>query len=366
MDFYSYDKIDKTKALYRIVIGERSNGKSYGFKKKCIDNFLQTGKQFGLIRRFEDDVKPALIQAYFGDMDDYLKQELKNAYPQYKAVYIEAKQGKFTIKGIDDDNIKYDIGIMGYYFSLNTSIRAKGSQFPDITIIGFEEFMTRERELTDEFSRFINLVSTIIRKRSDVVIYLLGNTVNRRSQLLASMNINVTQLKQGEITMFYTYHDNGDIANKIAVEYCRHYDTPKESEAYFRFNNPREAMIINGEWEVDDYPKFDKEELYSEKIMSGFVFEDSSVRLYGYVTDKGMLYISNARLSSRCNYITLTVGDSHFERRIFNWRCNVPRINNLIKKLLWLKTNGKIRYTDNIVGDDFRNFLLECNKIRTS
>lgn len=363
-DFYSFDELDKTNAKYRIVVGERSNGKTYGFKKKCIENWLHNGKQFGLIRRFEDDVRPSRIQTYFSDMDDYLNEEFSKAYPQYKMVFMKAQQGKFTLYGYDDDDIKYEIGIIGYYFSLNTSTRSKGSQFPNITLIGFDEFMTNERELDNEFSRFLNIVSTIVRRRTDVTIYMMGNTVNRRSQLLNGMNINVTKLKQGEISMFYTYHEDGSIANTIAVEYCRHYEISKESEAYYRFDNPKEAMIINGQWEVDDYPKFDIDEFYDKKILIGFIFEDSSVRLYGYVTNDNELLISDKRLYNICDYITLTTNRSFFNRKTFNWKCGIPKIENIENKIINFKLNGLIKYNNNLTGDDFEHFLNECNKIK--
>ena len=361
-DYYSYDKIDETGALYRIAIGERSNGKTYGFKKKCVDNWLQKNKQFALIRRTEEEVKPSLITTYFADMEDYLVEEFKNAYPQYETVVIKAGQGCFRLYGFDSDGIKYELGIMGYYFALSSTIKAKGSQYPNVTIIGFDEFMTNERELKDEFTKFINLISTIIRKRTDVTIYMMGNTVNRRSQLLQGMNINVTKLKQGEISMFYTYHNNGDIANKIAVEYCRHYESPKESEAYFRFDNPKEAMIINGAWEIDEYPLFENEELLSEKIIAGFIFEDSCMRLYAYLTDKKKLYITTERVIKRVNFITLTIGNTYCERRVFNWNCGIAQIEKIKKKIMFLFINGKIKYSSNLVGDDFRHYLLEVNK----
>lgn len=362
-DYYSFDELDKTGALYRIVFGERSNGKSYAFKKKCIENWLDNGKQFALIRRFEDDIKPSLITNYFSDMDEYLSKLFKQYYPQYTFVYLHAKQGKFILYGVDDDDLKYEIGIIGYYFALNTSTRAKGSQFPNVTLIGFDEFMTNERELPDEFSRFINLISTIIRKRTDTTIFMMGNTVNPHSQILHDMNIDIRKIPQGTIKMFYTYHDNGEIANKIAVEYCRHYEIPKESEAYFRFNNPKEAMIINGAWELDEYSLFNVDEIYDKKIIAGFVFEDSYRRMYGYLTDENELLISETRLISRCEYITFTTGESYFNRKVFNWYCGLPRVEKIIDKILTMKLNGKIRFSDNLVGCDFDHFISETKCI---
>ena len=37
--FYSTKQIDDTKAEYRLILGERSNGKSYALKVKALENY---------------------------------------------------------------------------------------------------------------------------------------------------------------------------------------------------------------------------------------------------------------------------------------------------------------------------------------
>ena len=43
--FYSYDRLDATGAYYRMVFGERSNGKTYGALMKVLTNYVDNGKQ---------------------------------------------------------------------------------------------------------------------------------------------------------------------------------------------------------------------------------------------------------------------------------------------------------------------------------
>ena len=54
-DYYSYEDIDATEAQYRMVIGERSNGKTYGALMKAIRNYIIDGNQSAYVRRYRED-----------------------------------------------------------------------------------------------------------------------------------------------------------------------------------------------------------------------------------------------------------------------------------------------------------------------
>ena len=43
--------------LFNVIVGNRGGGKSYGAKKRAIDNFIKKKEQFGYIRRYKDDLK---------------------------------------------------------------------------------------------------------------------------------------------------------------------------------------------------------------------------------------------------------------------------------------------------------------------
>ena len=53
--FYSLKSILEKKAQYNIIIGERSNGKTYAVLKYAIERYLQTGEQLAIVRRWRDD-----------------------------------------------------------------------------------------------------------------------------------------------------------------------------------------------------------------------------------------------------------------------------------------------------------------------
>ena len=55
--WYSLDNILKYDSQYYIIMGERSNGKTYAVCKYLIDQFFKHGKQFAYVKRYEEDIK---------------------------------------------------------------------------------------------------------------------------------------------------------------------------------------------------------------------------------------------------------------------------------------------------------------------
>ena len=52
--YYSLAKIKSKKALYNIIIGERSNGKTYAVQYESLNDYIKDGKQLALIRRNDE------------------------------------------------------------------------------------------------------------------------------------------------------------------------------------------------------------------------------------------------------------------------------------------------------------------------
>lgn len=54
--YYSVDRVVSYNALLNLIIGERGVGKTYGFKTYAVKRFLNKGKQFVYMRRYETDL----------------------------------------------------------------------------------------------------------------------------------------------------------------------------------------------------------------------------------------------------------------------------------------------------------------------
>lgn len=68
--YYNIDEIESKKATYNLIFGEKSNGKSYQVKLKImLKKYLETGRRFILMRRWDADLKNNWIERYFSNMD---------------------------------------------------------------------------------------------------------------------------------------------------------------------------------------------------------------------------------------------------------------------------------------------------------
>src|SRR5699024_5250425 len=120
----------------------------------------------------------------------------------------------------------------------------KSTAYPKVKTIFFDEFLTRQYYLPDEFVTFMNVVSTIVRQRDDVIIFMCGNTVNQYCPYFTEMGLtHVKEMNKGVIEV-YKY---GESRLKVAVEYADSISkSGKPSDVYFAFDNPNLQMITGG------------------------------------------------------------------------------------------------------------------------
>lgn len=254
--YYSIKPILEKRAKYNVIFGERSNGKSFSVHEIMIINYIENNKQNALIRRWEEDFRGKRGQETFAGIckaheGKYIRELTHNKWDGIKyyssAWYLYRKN--------DDDEIIRDTTPFCYAFALTGVEHDKSSSYNDVTIILFDEFLTRETYLPNEFISFQNCLSTIIRDRDDVTIFMLGNTVNKYCPYFNEMGLtNIPKMKQGDIDV-YKY---GDSKMTVAVEYTlsseKRGHKKKSDDLYFAFDNPKLQMIKGGAWEIAIYP----------------------------------------------------------------------------------------------------------------
>ena len=268
-EFWLKDKLDETNANYRIAFSQRGPGKSYQIKCEAIDRWLKNGKQFGLLRRLDNELTIDKVSEYWSDMTDYFYEKAKAVFPNFENFVIIPRSGKWTVYGMyEGSSNKEPLGVIGYYFAINCSSRYKSVSYPEIDFVVVEEFMSESHQyLPHEFDKIMSIISTIKRRRTDFVVYMLGNTVDMNCPLLREMKINCREMAQGDIKLFTYYGGkNGETKNTVAVEYIRAVEQSDDSESFYIFNRQQENMIINGAWQTGDYPLFELDEFYSAKI----------------------------------------------------------------------------------------------------
>lgn len=66
--YYSLKKILEKGCLYSIIIGERSNGKSYSVLEKMLKNYLETGEEGAYVRRWDTDLQGKRCKSLFNSL----------------------------------------------------------------------------------------------------------------------------------------------------------------------------------------------------------------------------------------------------------------------------------------------------------
>lgn len=164
-------------ALFNFIVGARGVGKTYGAKKLAINRFLRDGSQFIYVRRYKQEFKR--IKNFFDDIAD--------DFPDHE---FSSDRGLFKI---DDE-------IAGYYLPLSTSKIEKSTPFPDVSLIIFDEFILDKgtyHYLPDEVTNFLELYSTVARKRDNVIVYFLSNALTVTNPYFLYFNLEPPSNKRG-------------------------------------------------------------------------------------------------------------------------------------------------------------------------
>lgn len=299
--WYSLDNILKHDAQYYMIFGERSNGKSYAVDKYMLDKFFQEGEQFAFVKRYEDDIKTKYMSEVFTPLEPYILEKYGYRIKFYRGTWLayeDGTEGKIS-----------ECKVLGYAFSLNNVNRTKATSYPNVTTILFEEFMSIDcTYLPDELNLFLNLISTIVRYRHNVKIFMLANAISKYSPYSEALGIRLHRLKKGEIVT-REYRDKKGFVTRFAIERSENvnvFDNNQNTQkiVYNNFGNAGVGqMITTGDFEVHAYPRrvgnvtFDELRESKDDIILGkkhalpivIRYEDYFYRIYLYTREKYIL-----------------------------------------------------------------------------
>lgn len=360
MKFYTTTAIDKKDAVYNVIFGERSNGKTYALLKKGLKNFFSTGHQMAYVRRWKEDITGRRASRLFAGLNEN-GEISKISNGKFSGVHYYA--GKFYLCNYDDAGkpIFSDLDLVCFAFALSDAEHDKSTSYPNVGMIIFDEFLSNKLYLNDEFVLFMNVISTIVRRREDVKIYMLGNTVNKYCPYFQEMGLtHIQKMAQGSIDV-YGY---GDSKLTVAVEYCKsNSDSKAESHKYFAFNNPKLEMITGGAWELNIYPHLPFK--YKPKDVLCLFFIDFNDAIYqAECIDKEgcyFIYIHEKTTELQNPDADLVYSLDFSPRPNYNRNIFQPA-NNAQKRILWFFQHNKVFYQNNNVGDAIHNYLKICRR----
>lgn len=357
--FYRLDNILQHNADYNMIYGERSNGKTTAVLEYGLDDHINSGytNQLAIVRRWEEDFKGKNGQQMFENVVHlgWVEQKTKGKYNSiyyYSQRWFLCAYDEFGNKTAQAEE-PFALG-----FSITSEEHYKSTSYPKIKTILFDEFITRQYYLPEEFVKFQNLLSTIIRLRTDVKIFMCGNTINKFCPYFAEMGLSgIKKQKRGTIDI-YTY---GDSTLKVAVEYSDFPSKKKASNKYFAFNNPKLEMITHGGWEIDIYPHLPVKYKPKDVVYFFYVIFDGEM-LQGNiicVEDKTFLYFHRKTTPIKDNNTQIVYQQQTDYRR--NYRVSIlkpySKVDRYIADLLNRK---KAFYQDNEIGEIMNNYIKWC------
>lgn len=172
----------------KMIIGSRSIGKTFSFKKKGLIDFKKKGVPFIYLRRTETEINEIDKEKFFND--ELLRQsfegfkllnrevtsartvvEFESSESGFEHVKMIIQSGRITING----------RVVCYLKALSTWYKIKSSEYDDVEMMMFDECLidkaSRKQNsyLANEVEYLISLLSSIFRLRTNWVVYMLGN-----------------------------------------------------------------------------------------------------------------------------------------------------------------------------------------------
>ena len=356
--FINLSSVLAKQALYNLLIGERSNGKTFAVLEHALTEYWKNGSELAYIRRWADDFKQKRGAELFSSLEAKGKISKITGGVWTTTHYYSGKW--FLARYNEEGKKELSEKPFAYAFALTAMEHDKSISFPNIRTIVFDEFLTRNGYLPNEFVLFMNTLSTIIRERDDVKIFMCGNTVNVYAPYFKEMGItNIKNMKQGDIDV-YEYGSSG---LRVAVYFTDGVKGGKKSDVYFAFNNPHLSMITGkgSIWELDIYPHLPVKYVPRQVLFIYFIAFDGELLQCDVVQDKSAIFTYIHRKTTPLKKpekdLIFTLQHSHLP----NWRRNIKTPpDTLGKKIYSMYVQDKIFYQDNEVGEIVRNYLMAC------
>ena len=266
--YYDLSKIlSYSNSFLYFLLGERGCGKTYSTTKFVVKKFIEEGHEFVYIRRY--------------------KTEMQISKPKFFDALINNNEFEGHTFKSSGENFYIDDKIAGYSMTLSTAQNRKGSNFPKVKYIIFDEFIIEEGQnhyLKNECENMLGLIESIARTR-DVKVFLLGNAVSITNP-------------------YFTYFDlylpyNNDIATfkdgLIVVQYMNN-EKYREAKRKTKFGKliqgtEYESYAVDNKFRLDNN-HFIEKKTGEAKCRFSFIYNN---QYYGVWFDwvEGKIYISN-------------------------------------------------------------------------
>lgn len=319
MDNIFNDKIKPLGATYNLVVGGRNTHKTTDFNIFAVNDFIENGNQFFLLRRKTSSL---VNENWF---TPFAKKYIKEQYN---------KRVVYSTRLLDNDN-KNNVKYFGYFYLqdletekldliggncfLSCEQNYKSNEndlLVDADKLVFEEFIanTQFAYLENEIDKLLSLISTFFRNRN-CTVYLIGNTLKgqENNPYFSYFSIDDIELKKNKA---YAFRPAPNLA-KIGIFYT---DNVKNDNIPEHQKVKGNAVGLNEGWKTTDgvVENFDN---FESAEFSDFVLKFRGRLYYVYFcrltkNSDTFVYISKKRKTVRYyplrDFIEKNVNPKHY------------------------------------------------------
>lgn len=344
------------KNKYNIFLSERSTGKTTQILLLGMVMNKLYGTQIQYIRQNVEMIKSNAIDIFKAIIEyndgAYIK---KLTDGRYNSIYIHWRRCYYCLTDENGKIIEQSSEPFMIMLSIDKSRNYKSSyNAPTGDLIIYDEFLKRECYQPNEFINFMDLLSTIIRKRKSPVVFMLANGIDYTSHYWKELEISkeVKQLKRGEHLNIIT-----EKGTPIYIEIIGTKKTKIRQEVnqlFFGFNNEKMNAITGGaEWSFDTVPHIKNSD--TDKIINRDIRIDcDDVLLQVDITlteDRGIIANIHPSTSTTEKSVILTNGEITAKNQLYGY-------GNEITALLWkLYKSNRCYFDSNETGALFDNYV---------
>ena len=379
-------------ASYYMAMGQRSNGKTHAVLAKMLEKFIKSNfkQQGAYIRRNEEDMMGKKGKQLLANHVQYLKKLTRDEWDHFKfsasgPIWYLAKWEEVEVKHRDGEvsterrEKVYPTPFL-FGFSINTMESDKGPNYASsegerITTTLFDEVITRRFYIDgdQEPVLYFNLLSTIIRDRTDVENYLISNTVSQYCPYFDFFGIqpsNIAKMRPGQIDL-YTYGESKD--NPEGTQHLVLEITPTTSKVeatnakYFAFDNPR-LQMFKGFWEMDNWQLLPQKYEPSEVILNYYIKWNNNIYTAEIIEQEGhkiWTYIHKKTTPLREEEDDIIFSKEASLKENYYQNILRPEVKAKVFELIVQQFNTNSVYFQSLyTGEEINNYLRWCRENR--
>lgn len=352
-------------AKYFVYMSERATGKTTNWIIVGMILYVMYGIEIQYVRQTEDMIKPSIANDIFNVILTYANGNYIRAITnnKYCGIYIRWKKAYFC--NFDDEHKPVDIDDLPFmqFLSVDQHMDYKsGYNAPTGDLILFDEFISNTYRV-NEFVDFLDLCSTIIRKRKTPIIVMLSNTINYNSTYFKELEISreIKKLKVGQSRLIETEKGTRVYTELIGMKPSA--IKTQVNRLFYGFKNPRLAAITGGEqtWSFDPVPHIVNSE--TDEIIDRRVRMDCGEVMLQLdlveTEDRGLIVNVHECTKIREDSIILTNGEIRDRQHI--WGLGRGKYF----KLIWTLYQRNLFYYDtNETGSLLENYIKTYRQIK--